>query len=58
MYSKIVQISKYIECNGEPRFSLLEKGAVNMGEEKEYFNAPYYFGLESEMSLYVIDMFV
>ena len=29
-----------------------------MGEEKEYFNAPYYFGLESEMSLYVIDMFV
>lgn len=58
MYSKTVQISKYIECNGEPWFSLLEKGAVNTEEEKEYFSAPYYFGLESEISLFIIDRFV
>ena len=55
---RLRQISKYIECNGEPWFSLLEKGAVNTEEEKEYFSAPYYFGLESEISLFIIDRFV
>ena len=38
MYSRISQISKYIECNGEPWFSLLEKGVTNVEENTSMYH--------------------
>ena len=52
MYSKIVQLSKYIECNGEPWFSLLEKGAVNWKRKKN--TSMYHIILDWNQKYYYI----
>ena len=52
MYSKIVQLSKYIECNGESWFSLLENGAVNWKRKKN--TSMYHIILDWNQKYYYI----